>query len=696
MRKLISTGRLLFLALLFISVLVVFFVTLYKLQIIEGNQNYEESINSIVSEEDIVAARGNIMDRYGRLLVSNRNCNNLLIDDDELLMGDLDNNEANAVILQLCQIITANGDKYNDELPISQEPPWEFEPMSVWQSTLMDAWLDANDLPGDASAVEVMAKMRTRYGIDGNYNAQEMRIIAAIRYAVNVRYVIGTAKYIFAQDVSINTITSLMESDLPGFEVQVSYLREYNTSYAPHILGYTGAMNSEQYERYSEKGYPMDAIIGQAGVEAAFEEYLHGVDGKAEITSTSDGVVTGRSYSKVPQPGNNIYLTIDIEMQGAAEATLANYIESANVETAERNVMYRTRGEFDKVRNLITGGAIVAIDVNTGEPLCLASYPTFSLETFWDDFEAINENENNPLMNRALQGMYSPGSTFKPCMAVAAMAEEMLGGTEEIVCTGIFDKYRDAGYAPRCTMIHGALAVDSAITYSCNYFFFTLGDRIWIDRIDKYAALFGLGEHTGIELYEEEGHVASPDYKAELWAGTRDASWFSADTLLTSIGQSVTGITPIQLARYCATVANSGTTYSCSILKSASSYDYSQSVYEREPEAMHVIEADDYIWDLVHQGMRGVITRGTAVMQFAGFPYEVAGKTGTTETNSGTNDAFFICYAPYEDPEIAVAVALENGKAGSALAYMAQDVLRYYFEFKESTQEAENELTLLH
>ncbi len=696
MRKLVSTGRLIFLGIMVLAVLVTFFVTLYKLQIVEGNRNYELSTHSIVSEEDIVAARGNIMDRYGRLLVSNRNCNNLLIDVDELFYSGLDVNDINATILQMCRIITANGDSYNDELPISKTTPWEFEPMSVWQSTLMNAWLRENDLPENATATEVMAMMRTRYEIDGNYTADEMRIIAAVRYAVNVRYVIATADYIFAQDVSINTITSLMEADLPGFEVQVSYLREYNTSYAPHILGYTGAMNDTQYEHYKELGYPMNATVGQAGVEAAFEEYLHGTDGKARITSTQEGIVTSTVYSQIPQPGNNIYLTIDIELQGAAEAALASYIEEANASTEDRNAMYRQRAEFDKIRDLISGGAVAVIDVDTGEPLCLASWPTFDLATFWQDFAALSEDENTPLMNRALQGLYSPGSTFKPCVAVAAMAEEMLSGGEEIFCTGIFDKYRDAGYAPRCTGAHGALTVSDAISYSCNYFFFTVGDRIQIDRIDKYASLLGLGEKTGIELYEEAGHVASPEYKASLWPGQWDGSWFSADTLLTAIGQSVTGITPIQLARYCAALANNGTTYGCSILKSVSSYDYSKSIYEREPEIVSQVEMEPYIWDLIHTGMRGVVTKGTAVTQFYGFPYSVAAKTGTTESNSTTNDAFFICYAPYEDPEIAVAVALENGVFGNRLAAIAQDVLRYYFEFKESTQETERELTLLH
>ena len=698
MRKLISTGRLVFMALVVLVVLSIFAVTLYQLQIVEGNQNYEASINSIVSHEDVIAARGDIMDRYGRLLVSNRSCNNLLIKDEELLMGDLDSNEANAVILQACQIILASGDTYNDELPVTMTPPWEFTDMSDTQSILLSAWLTANQLSPDASAVEVMAKMRTRYGIDGNYSAEDMRIIAGVRYAVNVRYVVNTSDYVFAQDVSINTITALMEADLPGFEVQVSYLREYNTTYAPHILGYTGAMNAEQYEKYKEQDYPLNAIVGQAGVESAFEELLHGVDGEAEITRTSEGVVTSTVYNKVPEPGDNIYLTLDIELQAAAESTLASYIEDANAQTEADNAYFEQNDKPDEIRELISGGAIVAVNAKTGEPLAMASYPSFNLETYLDDYDTLLEAENTPLVNRALSGLYSPGSTWKPCMAVAGLTEGFLDGKTEINCTRVFDKYISSGYAPGCTGgPHGPLNVSQALTYSCNFFFFTVGDTIGIENIDKYATMLGLGQPSGIELTEEVGQVASPEYKAKLYAGQRVASWYAADTLLASIGQGLTLVTPIQLGRYAAAIANRGTVYSCSILKSASSYDYSESVYEREPEVISKVETSSTTWDLIHEGMRGAVTNrwGTAWEPFAGFEYEVAAKTGTTETGSSTNDAFFICFAPYSDPEIAVAVAIENGSKGANLGVMARDMLQYYFDFKVSTQQTERELTLL-
>lgn len=698
MRRLISPGRLIFMAVITAGILGLYVSKLYKLQIIEGNANYEASINSIVSEEAVIAARGNMLDRYGRLLVSNRNCNDLLINEDDLFYSDRDDNEINAIILRMCSVIEENGDSYVDQLPITMTPPFEYTSMSDWQATLLNAWIENQDLDPSASAVEVMAAMRTRYGIDGNYSAAEMRKIAGVRYEVNVRYVVPTSSYVFAKDVSINTISSLMEADIPGFEVQVGYQREYNTTYAGQILGYTGSISSTQMKHYvDELGYPMDAVVGQAGAESAFEELLHGTDGVAEITRTSEGVVTSTVYSKAPQPGNHVYLTIDLEMQALAESILANYIETVNEAREAENRIKEAR--FEQPDSLISGGAIVAVDVRNGEPLCIASYPTYNPATFWDHYTELYEDESRPLFNRALMGMYAPGSTFKPCVALAGLCEGIIGVDSTYACTGQYTVYPD--YQPYCTGVHGGLTVSDAITVSCNYFFFSLGDAVGIDLIDKYAALLGLGEYTGIELDESKGNVASPAVKAAAYAayGPSEQGWYKADNLLAAIGQSVTGITPIQLARYAAALANGGKTYSCSILKAASSYDYSESVAEREPEVMSEVEANETIWNAIHTGMYGSANeyRGTAYSTFGGFEPTVASKTGTTQTgNNGVNDAFFICYAPYEDPEIAVAVALERGTMGANLADLARQVLEYYFDFQQRTQLTEDELTLLH
>ena len=415
MKKLISPGRLAFLGVLLVAVLVLYLTTLYKFQIVEGNANYEASTNSIVSEETVIAARGNMMDRYGRLLVSNRNCNNLIINSKELFpFDDAAENDvfANDAILRMCAIITEYGDAYTDELPITKTAPFEYtDSMDAIQRARLNAWLQANGLDNDASAVEVMAKMRSRYGIDNNYTAEEMRLIAGVRYEINIRYVINTSDYVFAEDVSIDTITALMEADIPGFDVQVSYIREYNTTYAAHLLGYTALMDEADYEIYKEKGYKFNATVGKEGAERAFEEYLHGTDGVAEVTRTSEGVVTSTVYKEPPQPGNHIYLTIDIEMQAVAEQALASFITDANADRTEKNKVKEYNGQ--ELDALIEGGALVAVDVKTGEPLCIANYPSYDLRTFQNDFAALSADPNKPLYNRALQGTYSPGSSFK-------------------------------------------------------------------------------------------------------------------------------------------------------------------------------------------------------------------------------------------------------------------------------------------
>ena len=698
MKRLIHPGRLFFLGLTMLALVVLYVTTLYKLQIVDGTKYYEASTNSIVSDETVIASRGNIMDRYGRLLVSNRNCNNLLIDTDELLSDESDEglDRANATILQMCTIIRENGDTYNDELPISMSPPFEFkERMSDIQRTRLNAWLAANNLDSDATAVDVMAKMRTRYHIDDNYSAEEMRIIAGVRYEINIRYVINTSDYVFAEDVSIDTITALMEADIPGFEVQVSYIREYNTEYAAHILGYTGLMNETEYETYQELGYPLNATVGKAGAELAFEEYLHGTDGEAQITRTSEGVITSTVYTKTPEPGNHIYLTIDIELQGVAELALASFIRDTNEYRVENNVLRVLNGKDPQ--EMITGGALVAVDVHTGEPLCIANYPTFNLETFLDDYDELQKDETNPLFNRALDGIYYPGSTFKPVTALAALNEGLIGSDTPLVCEGIYLKYEEEGYAPRCTGVHGAVTVTDAITVSCNLFFYQCGDMLGIDLIDRYATDLGLGQPTGIELEEALGRVASPEWKKLLFTG-QDANWYSGDTVQSAIGQSDSMVTPIQLARYCAALANYGNVYETSILKSSSSYDYSDSIYEREPVVASHIDADPYVWELIRTGMIGAANNpmGTVFATFAGYYPTVAAKTGTTETGSYSNDAVFICYAPADDPQIAIAVVVEKGSAGASLAPIAKQVLDYYFDFEQSTQQVESELTLLH
>lgn len=714
MRKMITTGRLVTLAVGLAALVILYISTLYNLQIIEGEEAYESSTNSIVSYEPVAAARGSMFDRYGRLLVSNRNCNNLVIDDEALFEVEVSEadaaqgitviDQANQNILAMCQIMTGCGDSYNDELPITMAPPFEFkENITAFQKELLNAWLKANGLETDATALEIMAQMRTRYQIDANYSAEDMRIIAGVRYSVNVRYLINTSDYIFAEDVSIETITAMLESGIPGFDVQVSYIREYNTRFAAHILGYTSPMMDSDLEKYKDRDdYSLASYVGREGAELAFEEYLHGKDGTMAVTRTSTGVITNTVFvdeegnPSAPIPGNHVYLTIDIELQAAAEQILANYIQEENAQREKDNILKEAYGE--DTMDLIPGGTIVVIDCKSGEPLCMANYPSYNLETMLDEYSDLLEQFGDPLFNRSLLGRYSPGSTFKLCTSLAGVLENKISLDTEIDCTGKFTKYEEAGYTPYCWNRYGHRQLDltNAIINSCNVFFYTVGDEVGQEGLYRYATTLGLGMPTGIELPENTGYVANPDKKAEIFYGTQDAEWYSGDTLQMAIGQSVTLITPLQIARYVAAIANRGTVYNCSILKSVSSYDYSESIYQRQPDVYAQIDAPAYVWDAIHEGMYGVTHNvvGTGYLTFWDFYPEAAGKTGTTQV-TGTDDGLFVCFAPYDDPEIAVAVVLEKGGLGANVSGLARQVMEYYFYFQESSSQLESEMTLL-
>lgn len=695
MDKIIKPWRLAAVIVIIISLTVIFFVSLYRLQIIEGAAYYEQSENSIVTTSTVVAARGNILDRYGRVLVSNSVCNNLYINADELF----EQPDPNAIILELVQAVKDSGNIYTDTLPITASAPFEYvSDMTDLQRTRLDAYLEANDLPASTTAVELMAFFRDAFDIDNNYTSEQMRTVVGVRYEIKIRYVINTSDYVFAEDVSIDLITKLMENDVPGFTVQSSYIRDYKTDYAAHLLGYVGMMNEEEYKDYRNEGYQLNAMVGKEGAEKAFESYLHGTDGTAVVTTTRGGTVISTKYTKEPVPGNQVYLTIDLGLQEAAEISLNNFITENNKQRVIDNAALEAQGLTDDVKDMITGGAVVAINVKTGEPLCIASAPTFNLSTLMEDYSALVKDEAAPLYNRALNGTYAPGSTFKPVTAIAALNEGIVTPATTIYDKGIFDKYADQGYAPTCWLYphgsHGEVNAAKAIEVSCNYYFYTIGEKLGIDALSDYAMRFGLGVSTGIELNESTGVMATQKYKEE----TTDTPWYIGDTMQAAIGQSFNVFTPLQLANYMATIANNGTRYEAKMLKSARSYDYSKSVFERKAVVADTVNVDQSYYDAVHTGLYNVAnsSAGTAFAIFGSYPYKVAAKTGTAQLGEAiTNNGVFICYAPYDDPQIAIAVVVEKGGAGSKIASIARDVLDYYFSFKNSSVELETENSLL-
>ena len=712
MKRLVSSSRLAAFALVVVLLIALCAGTLYKLQIIEGAAYYEESQNSLTSYPSVTAARGNILDRYGRVLVSNRECYNLKISDTRLFSDEVE--DPNAVILQMINLVEAAGETYTDDLPITLEPPFEYTNMTDIQRTLLDAYLKAKGLDEDTTAVELMSYFRTRYEIANSYTAEEMRKIASVRYAVNVRYEINTNSYIFVEDASIDLISDLMGVVGNVVEVETSYVREYSTQYAAHILGYVQAMSEEDMAKYrpedENSGYDYDTKVGRDGVEAAFEDWLHGTNGEARVTRTANGTVTSTVYLEDPVPGNHVYLTIDIQLQEQAERILETGIYELQIERNDDNAEAVAEGRLDEVREDIQGGAIVVVDVKTGEPLAIASYPTYDLATIIEDYADLLEADYDPLFNRALMGAYAPGSTFKPCTAIAGLTENIINTETQIECTGIFTKYESQGYAPACwiytqmdgQLTHGYDNVTEALKDSCNIFFYTVADDLGIRKLMEYAEDFGLGESTGIELTETIGNMSNPDNHLNYDVD----GWVDGDTVQAGIGQSDSMFTPLQIAEYCAAIANGGTRHSAALLKSVRSYDYSRQLYQNKTEVLSTVDSADYNWAAVQRGMylmANDITSSSNTVYYTlgnysynGVSLPVAAKTGTSQLGEGkTNNAIFMCYAPFDDPEIAVAIVVERGLSGANLSRMARNVLDAYFSLGSISNTAERENSLL-
>ncbi len=703
MKRLISPGRMAALVILSLIVLGVYLVFLYKLQIIEGEKYYNQSSEINSTERTVTAARGNILDRYGRVLVSNAECYNLKIDTEKLFTSE----DPNSVILELVDLVQGYGDKYTDDLPISASPPFEYTAdMTAIQRTMLEAYIKdkEKELPENPTAVELMSYMRTRYDIDNSYTAEQMRVIAGVRYSINVRYAINTADYVFVEDASMKLISSIMERKLTGIEVQLAYTRKYSTEYAAHILGYVGLMTQEEYVKYSLLNYSTDAMVGKDGIEYAFENYLHGEDGKVIETRNAAGTILSTVYTEEPVPGDHVYLTIDSLLQEQTERILASGVASIKRVIAEERATGVARGDYNpEMKDEITGAAAVVVDVNSGEPLAMASWPTYDVTTIIDKYQELLDTPNAPLFNRALMGAYAPGSSFKPCTAIAGLTMGIINTEDKIDCMGVYTRYAAEGYAPECWiwsstkdhLTHPEETVTTAIRDSCNYFFYDVGNFLGVDDLGKFAADFGLGQSTGIELVETKGNMSNQfnhsDYTGQEWR--------IGDTLQAAIGQSDSIFSPLQMAEYCATIANSGTRHSASILKSIRSYDFSEKLYEREPEVLSTVETGQFNWDAVHEGMWLVLndyTNAANVEEWVDCAWRVAGKTGTAQKGENIrNDGIFICYAPYKNPEVAICVIVERGGSGAGVQFIARQIMDAYITIRGYSDTSEAEMTLL-
>ena len=521
----------------------------------------------------------------------------------------------------------------------------------------------------------------------GDMSETDARAVAGVLYELYYRSrITNWPPYYFAEDVDVDFITRVKELGIKGVEIETASVRKAETEFAAHLLGRVAAMETDEVDYYLglDEGYTQNDYVGREGAELAFESYLHGTPGEQLVERNEDGKITSSQWRvdeetgepMAPEPGDNVFLTIDIELQQMVEELLAE----------------RVPGLSDEV----VGAACVVQLVDTGEILAAASYPTFSLTTYSEDYNQNYNDPRKPFLNRAFQGLYPPGSTFKMITAIAGLEEGIIEPSTIIRDLGRYTYWSTP--QPMCWIYrqgggtHGLVNVTRAIEVSCNYFMYDVGRRLGIDKLDEYAAMFGLGQKTGVELYEESGVVASPAFTESL-GGT----WYEGNVLSVAIGQESTQVTPIQLTNFISALVNGGTRYSTHLLKTVKSSDFSQVVYEYEPQVQDEINIAQENLEAVTEGMRELTTGdGSLASAFRNLPFEVGAKTGSAQVSSTSDsDAVFVCYAPYDDPEIAISLVVEHGGSGSILASLAAEILAYYFTAPDGQSDITGENTLV-
>ena len=703
----ISRFRAILLLILFITILALFALKLFDLQIIKTNGN-TDNIAKYTTVTTVRAARGDILDRNGNVLVGNRASYDLVFNH-YVIESYGQTNEALYALVHKCRDLNLS---YNDHFPVSKTRPFEYtlnDFATSWQNHFQSFMVDRS-LDSDITAPLLIEKLRERYKIPEGWSDEDARAVIGMRYEFDLRGISSLPTYTFIEDISDENLSAILELNTPGLMVESSTVREYHTKYAAHILG----MDDDDWAKYKNAGYSMDAYIGQSGFEEAFEDYLHGIDGQRVDVVSKDGTIveqfwrvnrkTGEVYT--PIAGNNVETTIDLELQGIAEDSLANIMKELT--DPEKNTSKDESNGLDA-----EGAAVIVMKVKTGEILACASYPTYNLATMNQDWAEIEADPLKPFFNRAFGANYAPGSTFKMCTLIAAMEHRSTNPKSEffgrylylpgeiIRDQGVFTKY--PGFSPTCLIwtsnpgvTHGELTAQRALEVSCNYFFYELGSRMTIEMLNETANGLGLGVPTGIELTEKVGWVTDEASKKAAYGETGVNSQITAgDRVLAAIGQAENRFSPLQLCVYASTLANKGTRMKATFLSRVVASDYSSLIKENSPEIMSQMEIASTTYNTYIEGMRLVIAggEGTARSHFGGpkdldtFPVAVCGKTGTAQHSSGGSDhGSFICFAPMEDPEIAVAVYGEKAAHGATLAAVAEDILRAYFAMEAASE----------
>ena len=670
----------------FACLLLGFFTVLYRLQVVEGEQWRANANYNVTQSETVNGVRGEILDRYGRVLVSN--ALSYSVELDISLMGD----NANQIISQLLELCQQEEVTWTDTLPISQQAPWKYTkddnlfayisqgedgeekilPTQLGRLAEEYDWVESA-ASANLTAQELMEAMCKSFSVETEEITPQVRQLLGVLYEVVLRQKqINYNTYTFATDVSITFITRVKELGLPGVSIVSATSRVYNTTAAPHVLGRVGLISAEEWPTYQALNYPMNAYVGKDGVELAFENYLHGTSGTRLLETDENGTEISQQWKTEPEPGNHVALTLDSTLQAHTEQLLGDFVQGLDTPA---------------------GAAAVMVDMSGGV-LSLASYPTYDLSTYTENYNDLIADPNKPLLNRATQGVYAPGSTFKMVTAVGGLSEGIISPTDTTYCSGVYTYYPD--YRPRCWIYnqggsHGTETVSEAITDSCNIFFYDLGRRLGIENLVKYATAFGLGQYTGIELPEAKGTVAGPETTEKL-----GGVWYAGQTLSAAIGQDNNQFTPIQLANYVATLVNGGNRYETHLLKEVKSSDYSQVVYEYEPQLAATIDIDPEDLAAVKKGMYDLSQTASMARYFSKLPVTVGCKTGTAEVSGTEANAVFVCFAPFDDPQVALCLVAEKGASGSKLASLAASILEQYFSAQDNLGQTTQENTLLH
>lgn len=650
---------------------IILLVQLFNLQIVKGQEYRKQSNTRLTRETTIKAARGNICDRNGNKLVSTKMEFNL-----ELYKTKIDNKTLNQTILDMINILDKNEDTYIDNLPIKVEP-FDF----IGSDETIQSWKKTNKMQEDLSAEECFYKLKQKYEIIQE-NVQDARKIIGVRYEISSKGYSSTKTVELAKNISRTSMLEISEqnSNFPGINIITVPTVAYNSeTLASHILGTVGKITQPELEE--KTNYDINDIIGKTGIQYVFEEYLRGKDGIKQIDMAVDGTVTDEYTEKEAVSGSDVILTIDANLQKVAEEALKDDIKKI------------ASGGFAEKSNA-NAGAVVVMNVKSGEVLALASYPDYEPQLFVKGIstEKYNEYVNStekPLFNRAISGAYAPGSTFKMVTAIAGLETNKITPTEKINDIGVYPR----GHHPVCWYYtsfhsgHGYLNVSEAIKHSCNYFFYELGYRMGIDTLSKYASYFGLGRKTGIELQGEAAGDLATREKVEK----QNKEWYLADTLSAAIGQSYNNFTPVQMAKYISMLVNGGNPIDVSIVKNiiningqeVSKQEINEFVNKKlnlQDEKVENLNMKKENIKAVLEGMRGVTSEsgGTAYSTFKNFEIEVGGKTGSAQTGNGTN-GWFVGFAPFDDPEIAVVVLVENGGHGGYTAEVAKKIIAEYF-----------------